>query len=68
MAFHIYILRCADGSYYTGHTENLKARVAGHGLGRIPGDTQTRRPLTLVFSETFPSRNEALGAERRIKG
>ena len=68
MSFWVYILRCADDSYYTGHTENLEKRIAEHQAGEIEGYTHTRRPVTLVFSEEFPSREEALGRERQIKG
>ena len=68
MAFYVYILRCADGSYYAGHTDDLEARFAAHQRGEIAGYTKDRRPLELVFSESFSSREEAFGAERQIKG
>ena len=68
MAFSVYILRCADGTYYTGHTDDLEARLAGHRMGRIAGYTLTRRPVSLVFSQQFASREEAFAAERQIKG
>ena len=68
MPFFVYILRCADGSYYTGHTDNLEARVAGHHQGMVPGYTHSRRPVSLVFAEMFSSRDEALARERQIKG
>jgi predicted GIY-YIG superfamily endonuclease len=68
MSFWIYILRCADGSYYTGHTENLDRRLAEHHTGQVAGYTVTRRPVTLLFSEEFSTREETLAAERRIKG
>jgi len=68
MAFYAYILRCADGSYYTGHTDNLEARIGGHQSGQIEGYTRTRRPVELVWSQDFPTRIEALETERRIKG
>jgi predicted GIY-YIG superfamily endonuclease len=68
MAFAVYLLRCSDGSYYTGHTDSLEARIAAHQAGEIPGYTQTRRPVTLVYSQEFPTREEALSQERRIKG
>ncbi|MEX2598734.1 MAG: GIY-YIG nuclease family protein [Dehalococcoidia bacterium] len=68
MAFHLYILRCSDGSYYTGHTEGLEQRLAAHHAGTIGGYTQSRRPVRLVFTEEFPTRLEALEAERRVKG
>jgi len=68
MSFWVYILRCADKSYYTGHTDNLEERIAKHQAGEIEGYTSTRLPVTLVFSEDFPTREEALGCERQIKG
>jgi len=68
MSFWVYILRCADNSYYTGHTDNLEKRIAEHQAGEVEGYTHNRRPVTLVFSEEFPSRGEALGRERQIKG
>jgi predicted GIY-YIG superfamily endonuclease len=68
MSFWVYILRCADRSYYTGHTDNLEERIAKHQAGEIEGYTSTRRPVRLLFSEEFFTREEALAAERRIKG
>ncbi len=68
MSFYVYILRCADGSYYTGHTDDLESRLAAHKRGEIEGYTQTRRPIHLVFIEEAPSRQEALSRERQIKG
>ena len=62
------MLRCADGSYYTGHTDDLERRIAQHQSGAIAGYTQNRLPLTLVWSENFAAREEALAAERQIKG
>jgi predicted GIY-YIG superfamily endonuclease len=68
MSFWAYILRCADSSYYTGHTDNLEKRIAEHQAGEVEGHTSTRLPVTLVFSQEFPSREEALACERQIKG
>ena len=68
MAFHAYILRCNDGSYYTGHTDDLDLRIAHHHAGTFGGYTATRRPIVLVWSDSFSTRYEALAAERRIKG
>ena len=68
LPFFAYMLRCADDSYYIGHTDNLEARMAEHNHGQIPGYTSTRRPVELVWHDTFPSRIEALEAERKIKG
>lgn len=67
MSFYAYMLRCSDGSYYLGHTEDLDVRLAQHERGELPGYTQRRRPVTLVWNETFPTRDEALSAERQIK-
>ena len=63
MSFWAYILHCADRSYYTGHTEDLDVRLAQHQRGEIKGFTQRKRPVTLVWTETFPTRDEALAAE-----
>lgn len=69
MAFFVYILRCADGSYYTGHSDNLERRIHEHHDGAINSCyTFKRRPLQLAFSQDFPSREEALAAEQQIKG
>lgn len=68
MSFFVYILRCADGSYYVGHTDNLEIRVAEHQRGEIEGYTRRRRPVRLSFSQDFPSREEALSLERQLKG
>jgi predicted GIY-YIG superfamily endonuclease len=68
MAFHAYILRCSDGSYYVGHTEDLEKRLSEHKNGGVSVYTRKRRPVTLVFSDYFGTREEALEAERKIKG
>jgi len=66
--FWIYILKCSDNSYYTGHTDNLGKRVAEHISGDVHGYTLTRRPAKLVYSESFSTRYEALSRERQVKG
>lgn len=68
MEFHTYILRCNDGSYYAGHTDNLETRMAQHKIGALGGYTAKRLPVELVWSDTFPTRDEAFAAERQIKG
>ena len=68
MDFHAYLLRCADGSYYAGHTDNLEQRIGQHQSGTLGGYTARRRPITLVWSERFASRDEAFAAERKLKG
>ena len=67
MSFWVYILRCGDGSYYTGHTDNLEHRLQQHYDG-VFGYTASRKPLSLVYSYPFPTRAEALESELRIKG
>ena len=67
MTFWAYILRCSDGSYYTGHTDNLEHRVGQHQTGGVPGYTQQRRPVTLMWSQEFPSRLEAIEVEQQVK-
>ncbi len=67
--FWVYILKCSDGSYYTGHSDNLESRIAAHHTGAIKSCyTFNRRPLELVFSQEFTTRLQALTAERQIKG
>ena len=68
MDFYAYMLRCADGHYYVGHTDDLDVRIAQHQASAIPGYTQKRRPVVLVWSERFPERDQAFAAERQIKG
>ena len=67
MTFWTYILRCSDGTYYTGHTDDLERRVAQHASGEMRGYTAEHRPIELVWSEAFPSRAEALAAELQVK-
>jgi LAO/AO transport system kinase len=66
--FFVYVLRCSDGSYYTGHTDELELRVVKHQTGEIEGYTQDRRPVALVWSQETATREEALAAEMQIKG
>ena len=68
MAFWMYILQCADGSYYVGHSDNLEERFQRHQSGTLGGYTKTRRPVRLAYSEEFPTRDQAFAAEQQIKG
>ena len=68
MGFWVYVLRCADGSYYAGHTDNLAMRLAEHAAGQGGRYTAARRPVTLVFSEDCDSHQQALARERQLKG
>ena len=67
--FWVYILQCSDSSYYTGHTDNLEARLYQHYHKIYPTCyTATRLPVKLAYSAQFPSRIEALQAEKQIQG
>ena len=70
MGAFVYILQCADGSYYVGSArgDNLDKRFYEHQTGALGGYTSTRRPVRLVFHEHFERITDAIAAERRIKG
>jgi putative endonuclease len=66
---YLYILRCADSSYYVGTTrDSLEKRVAEHHAGIFDGCTAHRLPVTLVFHQYFEPIEDAVSAERQIKG
>jgi predicted GIY-YIG superfamily endonuclease len=48
-AFYVYILKCNDASYYTGHTDDIERRLAMHNEGKIDSYTATRLPVELVY-------------------
>lgn len=64
---YTYILRCGDGSLYTGWTNDLKRRLAAHNAGRGGKYTRSHRPVTLAYYETFSTREEAMHREAAIK-
>lgn len=70
MGAFVYMLQCADGSYYVGSARgnDLGQRVAEHQAGAYQGYTSTRRPVQLVWSEYFDRITDAIAAERNIKG
>ena len=63
----VYVLRCGDGSLYTGIAKNVESRLARHESGRGAAYTRTRRPLSVVYREDGLSRSEALIREAGIK-
>ena len=65
--FFVYILKCNDNSYYTGHTDNIEQRIAQH-QNKHNVYTSLRLPIEVVFTQMFASRDEAFTAERKIKG
>jgi putative endonuclease len=66
----LYILRCADNSYYVGSAtgDDLERRIAEHASGAIVGYTWSRRPVQLVWSEHFVRITDAIAVERQVKG
>jgi putative endonuclease len=67
MTYYAYIVECANGSYYTGWTDDVARRVASHNTGEGAKYTRAHRPVVLVAYWEFASRSEAMKEERRIK-
>jgi predicted GIY-YIG superfamily endonuclease len=66
---YLYILRCADGSYYNGTTRTeLEIRIAQHNAGTFAGSTSARRPVTLVYSQWFDRITDAIECSRNGAG
>jgi putative endonuclease len=63
----VYIVRCADGTLYTGWALDVQARLRAHNAGRGARYTRARRPVTLLYSERVPTRGDALRRERVLK-
>ncbi|MDT0187093.1 GIY-YIG nuclease family protein [Microbacterium sp. ARD31] len=64
----VYMLQCADGSYYTGSTIDLERRLSEHQFGQGAVYTRDRRPVALVWHAEFDRIDEAFGWEKRIQG
>ena len=64
---YTYIVRCADGTLYTGWTNDLKKRIKAHNAGKGAKYTKTRRPVELVYFEHFATKEEAMSREYHIK-
>jgi putative endonuclease len=64
----VYILRCADGSYYVGSTRDLEKRMWQHSTGHGAAYTSTRLPIALVFAQEFDRIDEAYALEKRVQG
>ena len=67
MSHYTYILECADGSLYTGYTPDLEKRVETHNAGKGAKYTRGRRPVKLVYSEKYDTKEEAMRREYQIK-
>jgi predicted GIY-YIG superfamily endonuclease len=63
----VYILRCADGSFYTGITTDLNRRCKQHNAGTASRYTRSRRPTRLIYQETHATRSQASKREAAIK-
>lgn len=68
MKGYIYILKCSDGSYYTGSTNNLENRIYQHQQGEGANYTKTKLPVELVFYEEYDSIVDAFHREKQIQG
>ncbi len=67
MAYYVYILRCGDGSLYTGSTNDVERRLLAHQSGRGARYTRSHLPVELVYRETCADRSAALRREAAIK-
>jgi len=66
--YFTYIVQCSDGFYYTGVTNDLERRVNEHNSGHIEGFTSKRLPVILAYSQEFKLIEEAIRAEKQLKG
>ena len=64
---YTYIVRCRDGTLYTGWTNNLEKRIEAHNSGKGARYTKSRRPVKLVYYEEFETKEEAMSREYAIK-
>lgn len=67
MTAYAYIVECADGTLYSGWTNDLEKRIAAHNAGQGAKYTRSRRPVTLKYYEEFEDRSEALRRECALK-
>lgn len=67
MKFFVYIIQCADKTFYTGYTTDLDKRIEKHNRGKGAKYTRSRLPVRLIWSEEFPTKSAAMKEEYRIK-
>ena len=65
--YYVYILRCADGTLYTGYTDDVERRLRAHNSGKGAKYTRSRRPVALVYTEELPDKSAALKREAAVK-
>jgi putative endonuclease len=67
MSFYVYILKCIDGSFYTGYTKDIDQRTKQHSTGKGAKYTKAHPPEYLAYTEVFDNRGKAMRREREIK-
>jgi predicted GIY-YIG superfamily endonuclease len=67
MKFYVYLLRCSNGTYYVGHTDDVTRRLEEHNSGKGAEHTRKYRPVHLVYTEPFDSESDAVLREIQIK-
>lgn len=67
MSYYTYMVECADGTFYTGFTDDLDKRMQTHNSGKGAKYTRSRLPVKLIYSECFESKSEAMKRECAIK-
>lgn len=67
MKHYCYLVRCSDNTFYCGYTNNLDKRIAAHNNGKGAKYTKSRRPVTLVYSEAYDNKSDAMKREWQIK-
>ncbi len=65
--FFVYIIRCTDGTFYTGYTKNVEERTKLHASGKGAKYTKAHPPKEVIYVKPFPSRSEAMRHERALK-
>ncbi len=67
MNWYVYMLRCCDGTLYTGYTDDVQRRLAVHNSGKGAKYTRSRLPVSLVYTELLPDKSAALKRECALK-
>ena len=67
MPYYVYMLKCQDGTFYTGYAKDLDVRLGMHECGKGARYTRVHKPKKLVYKEEFGTRTEAMHREREIK-
>ncbi|MCH4058049.1 MAG: GIY-YIG nuclease family protein [Lactobacillaceae bacterium] len=67
MSYYCYLVQCADGTFYTGSTNDVAKRVATHNAGKGAKYTRNRRPVKLLYQQAFAEKHDALSFEAKFK-